>query len=125
MNTAMYSYFMSALYTIPALLVYAGGLIAALIFWSRMPRASLLTAIGTGLLIFIALLQPAVQQWIIRSAGSNLSSVAQTLQGINIILTLFRAVGMGLIVYAVFVDRPRLAEPAGFDPLPPPLPPTH
>ncbi|HEX3357030.1 MAG TPA: hypothetical protein VHS31_08675 [Tepidisphaeraceae bacterium] len=123
--TPLYTYFLSTLTMLPALVVYVLALAAALIFWSRAPRASLLTLIGIGILLLLTLVQPALQQRIITTSRSSASSVGQTLQAMSLIFSLLRSAGMGVIICAVFIDRPKLAELRGFEPLPPPLPPTH
>ncbi|MCI0457059.1 MAG: hypothetical protein L0Z62_08775 [Gemmataceae bacterium] len=51
--------------SLPALIIYLGGLILALVFWSRQPRASLLLLLGLGLLLVNSLAGSCLWSWLI------------------------------------------------------------
>ena len=109
----------------PALLAYLVGIVLALIYWPRCPTSSALTLGAMILLGIVALGVPvssinlprmqAEHHWTIEQVG--FASLVNT-----VIWTTGRAVGIGLLLGAVFHGRP--AAPAASVPpsLPPPLP---
>ena len=104
------------LYGVPMLLVCVGGIVFAARYWRRWPRPAMLAVTGLALMLFASVAGAAAQAYFIGSAGpGGMGAVALRMQVIGFAFTMVRAVGLGLLVAAVFAARPREAAPAGFD----------
>jgi cytochrome c biogenesis factor len=125
MPAVFVQFFNSITATLPMLLVYAVGLVVALTYRQRAPRASLLTITGCISLLVLTAIGPLIQQQMIRVMRSSPSSLGLSLMAVSLALNILRAIATSVILVAVFIDRPQFAEPEGFEPLPPPLPPRH
>lgn len=98
----------------PIFLAYFIAMVAAMIYWQRCPTASRLTLIGAGLLLALGIGQTLLQFYLIHAqaglAGGP-AHVGSLLQGIGLVANLFRALGVGLLVAAVFVGRTSDQQP--------------
>lgn len=106
----------------PQLIVYIGGMVLAILWWGRSPRAATFTLVGLGIMLLSALVSPVVQA-MLASSGTSMSTVAGRMMIYFLFLSVTRAAGLGFVVAAVFADRSKVT---GFDvtrPAPPPLPP--
>jgi len=94
----------------PLLIVYLVGFILALVRWRHHPRASLLTVIGSltaiVIYVFFSVASPLFADWII-STSSTRSDIETYFTALAIGRILLHAVGMSLILAAVFVSRPQ------------------
>ena len=85
------------------------GLILALAFWGRCPRASLLTLIATGLLLLSSVAFTLLQVFFLytmRGAGWTSSELGLALTVVDVARSLARAAAVALLLAAVFSDRP-------------------
>jgi hypothetical protein len=118
--------FQQLLYQSPLLLVYLVGLIVAMVMFSRCPRAAMLTIIGTGTLLFVAIGMVVLQTYLISArntgGGITMQNYSTIIMTSNVIANILRAIAMGLIIAAVFVGR-KVVLQVGFPVSPPPFPP--
>ena len=93
---------------LPVLLVYAAGLVAAAIFLRRHPRPAALTLAGTALLLLVTVIFSLTQAYLIEArtaAGRTVMDTAWLLSASGMVYSCLRAVGLGLILLAVFSGR--------------------
>lgn len=96
----------------PVMLVYLAAAVLALTLWKRHPLPSVLTLSAVGLMIVTSALQAVVTQHLLTASneqGWDHQRTAMMLSGSGIIASLLRALGVGLLVAAVFVGRERSA----------------
>jgi glucose uptake protein GlcU len=102
---------------VPVLLVLIGAIVLSVMNWNRHRRAAVLTFAGGTIQLLVTGMFP----FLFAIAGSTVSQ-AQTW---NMVFLLLRAIGMGLIVAAVFVGRETATRGFSVDhPIanPPPIP---
>jgi hypothetical protein len=109
----------------PVLIVLIGGMVVVGVWWRRAPRAAMLAMAGLGVMLLVSAVGPVVQWYLVmnRPAGGPVAGFARTMAILGIVLSLVRALGLGLLIAAVFAERPRVL--GGFDvrpafPTPPP-----
>ncbi len=119
MNDVLVSSLMQLLGQTPVLLVYLLGPILALVFWRRCPVSSLLTLVASVLLLLLAVIQAFATQYLIIRArvelGWSSEEMSRVLSAVALVGNVLRALGLGLLLAAVFLGR-RAAPRAG--PLP-------
>jgi hypothetical protein len=118
MNNTVMPYLSMIIGTAPMILVYIAGIIVALIYWGRAPKACGLVLSAMLIFFFSSIAQPVLQTRMILQRGSP-SSLGQTLMVMAMFFNVIRAAAMALLIWAAFADRPELAPPTGFEPLPP------
>jgi hypothetical protein len=98
--------FQQLLWQLPHLLVYLAGLILAIVFHQRAPRAAMLTMVGTGVMLILAIGVPFLQMTLInqRTAG-NAGNISTMMSVVSFTSGLIRAIALGLIIAGVFVGR--------------------
>jgi hypothetical protein len=119
MGEAGTSFLLSQLgYQAPALLVYLIAFILAVVHMSRASAPSVLTLIGAVVLVVTTIGVVIVQAWLFdsRQAGDlTPAEFAKIIGVVGIAGSCFRAIGLGLLVAAIFVGRSavegRHAEP--------------
>ena len=91
----------------PGLVVYMIGLVAAVTFRARHPRVSLLALLGLLVLVGSRVGGIALQMWIRSNAlpGARASAMRTPLTIYNFALPGLSAIGIALIIVAVFIDR--------------------
>ncbi|MGB7158098.1 MAG: hypothetical protein WBD40_08530 [Tepidisphaeraceae bacterium] len=108
--------------SLPMLLVYIGGIVWALLCWRRAPRAAGLATAGLALMLITHVGSAALQGYFISNRGAApASNLAQAMMVVGFASTLLRALGMGLLVAAVFANRPRIESAFPIEPAQPPL----
>jgi len=104
----------SLLRQLPALIVYTFGIVLAVLFWRRCPRACLLALLGCAILAANSLAGAIVSVWFILPrkgpVGGDLQMVVDIQQIISIVRSLVHAGGFALVLAAVFSGRPRAEE---------------
>ena len=97
----------------PTIAVCFLGVILALVQSQRQPRVAIMVAAALGFLLVVSvaqpLLQPAINNTILRqmrSGGMNLQSSSLFFGGVGFFFNLPRAIALGVLAYAAFVDRP-------------------
>ena len=103
---------------LPFLLVCAGGLAVVLMRWSRHPRASLLALLGIGVLLVSSLATIVVYDLV--SLAMNrwqwpMERASMLYTATSFIAFTVDAVGMGLLLAAVFRDRPPAGKSGAVD----------
>lgn len=99
----------------PMLLVYVGGMVLAALWWRRAPRAAAFAMTGLVLMLFVTIGSTAVHAYFVTNrAAATSATFGMTLSVIGLASGILRAVGMGLVVAAVFAGRPRV-HGGGFD----------
>src|SRR5262245_12586837 len=98
----------------PTIAVCFLGLVLALMQIQRQPRVAVMVAAALGFLLFVSLvqslLQPVINNVIIREmgrGGMNIQSRTLMFSGVSFGFNLLRAIALGVLAYAAFVDRPR------------------
>lgn len=97
----------------PSLLAYAVGLAFALYSWRRWPITSLLTAAGTGLLLIVAVGHAIAVHYVFSSRDSiapDARDLSSLLISMSLLAGLVRALGIILLLVAVFLGRPERAH---------------
>jgi hypothetical protein len=97
----------------PQLLVYIGGMVLAAVWWRRAPSAAMLTLLGLGLMLLSALAGSAMTIYLVTNRAS--SATFQMSGILSLALAVVRAVGIGLLVAAVFSGRARVSEGRAFE----------
>jgi hypothetical protein len=109
MGQAGVSYLLSQLgFQVPALLVYAIAFVLALVFMGRAQVPSVLTLIGVAILVVATIGGAVLQAWIIDSrqaSGLSDGQVGRFMGIVGFIGSCLRAVGLGLLVAAIFAGR--------------------
>jgi len=95
---------------LPQYLVWVAGAVVALARWQRHPRVSLLVLIGVALLLVDSLAgvgfnaaTGALLAW--RATRGNVGVLRGLLQGCRAVFSIVAAIGFGLVLGAVFVER--------------------
>ncbi|MBL8914957.1 MAG: hypothetical protein JNM17_29900 [Archangium sp.] len=104
----------SLLGSAPVLIAYLVGVIVAVTKWNAHPRPAMFAASGAGLLLittFIARIAFTVLPMRMRSDGMSAAQLTPMLTGMGIVSGLLHAVGVGLMIGAIFVDRGAASEP--------------
>jgi hypothetical protein len=96
----------------PLLLIYVVGIVLALVYWRRCRRPCAFTFFSCGLLLLTSIGQSAVRLYVFQGrADLDLSpeKLAWILTLIAQVSSCLRALGFGLLLAAIFVDRrPRM-----------------
>jgi hypothetical protein len=92
---------------VPVLVVYAIGLILALMYWKRYPLASLLTFLAAGILLSLAVALPFVQNYFFlkHEPGWPMARIGFVTSCIAFAGGFVRALAFALLLGAVFVER--------------------
>jgi hypothetical protein len=100
----------------PTLLIYLAGIVLCAVWWRRAPRAAMLALIGTGILLATSVaVTLATVYYINNRAATPVSSLSMIMTFIGIGGSVLRAVGFGLVLFAVFAQRPPVAQHSGFE----------
>jgi hypothetical protein len=95
-------------YAAPVLLVSTVGLVLAIAFFRRHPFASILTLLGTGFLLLVTVTGLVAQTYLFHLRMEDRWTVerfAHWMSIIGIASSIGRAIGLALIVTAVFIER--------------------
>jgi hypothetical protein len=97
----------------PVYVVMIAGLVVALVKWRAHPRVCALAAGGFGVMLLTSLLGTAVAvtlpiSWM--ESGKTHAEVGLAMGTIGLVRNVFTAIGWGLLVAAVFVDRKPAAQ---------------
>ena len=97
----------------PLLLVYLVGMVMAGRWWRRAPRPATFAMTGLALLLVATLAGSATQAIFLANPGpGGMASAATRMQVFGFAFMIVRAVGMALVVVAVFAGR---STASGFD----------
>ena len=115
------NYFWSFVQELPALIAMLAGLVFAFTRWKRFPKVSLIVALSLGLLILHTIVFLFIYQIVppmILKRALELGSTAefQNTQRImylviGLIFNTLMAVGFGLLLAGIFIQRKRLSSP--------------
>ena len=92
----------------PMLLVCLGGMVIAGLWWRRAPKAAMYAMAGLGITLLGMLLTPLIQMYVISNRAAGAAAVGQTVAVMSLGFGLVRAVGMGLLIAAVFAGRSKV-----------------
>lgn len=98
----------------PVLLAYVVGIAIAVSKWNAHPRVAMYAASGMGLLLItsvVARILFTVLPIRMRADGMSSAQLGPLLTGMGVVSGLFHAVGVGLMIGAIFVDRGAASEP--------------
>jgi hypothetical protein len=95
----------------PVLIVYLVGIALALVFLRRCPLPAALAAVSLGLFLFTRIAATLFQVYLFHS-GRAAMDLARIMTGVAVVTSLLHAVGLGLLLTAVFIQR----TPAGDSP---------
>ncbi len=93
---------------IPALLVFLAGAVAAIVFWRRFPRPSLLVAISAAVSLAVNCAWPFAYSylWLLREQkGWTVEKFGYINSALNLVHTVLYAGALGLLLIAVFLGR--------------------
>jgi hypothetical protein len=99
----------------PLLLVYIGGIVLAAVWARRAPLAAILTLIGLAIMLVATLGFALFQNYVIVNRNNSAMTIGQMLQWAGLASSVLRAIGLGMVVAGVFVNRPTEARISGFD----------
>jgi Na+/proline symporter len=92
----------------PMLLVCLGGMVIAGLWWRRAPKAAMFAMAGLGITLLGMLLTPLIQMYVLSNRTAGAAAVGQTVAVMSLGFGLVRAVGMGLLIAAVFAGRSKV-----------------
>jgi hypothetical protein len=100
----------------PTLLVYLGGIVLCAVWSRRAPRAAMLAMIGCGLLLLTTIGQAfATAYYINNRGGTPVATLGQIMAAVALVASVLRAAGFAMVLGAVFVGRPQVAQQSGFE----------
>ena len=111
----------------PQLLVYIVGFVLSMVFWSRHPKVSGLTLVAMILLLLTSVVSAGVYVWLPRyfiEQHYARSGEAAVYAAVNMVISVVRALGLGLCLAAVFSMRSG-GQPDYAGRLPPAMPPRY
>lgn len=104
-------FFSNIVVQLPIFLVWIAGIILAIVYWKRAPRPAAFTLIAIAIFIVTAFLSVIINSNVLmglHARGMPIATVSFILGGLNIVISLVRAFGWGLILAAIFTARPRI-----------------
>ncbi len=105
LNDAGMSFLVSQLgFQVPQMIVYLVGFALALSYMNRAPRPSILTLLGTGLLMS-NLVGSAMARAVLLSSLQGNREIGWLMSLTGIVSCCLSGIGLGLLVAAIFVDR--------------------
>jgi uncharacterized protein YqgC (DUF456 family) len=101
----------------PTLLVYLGGIVLCAVWSRRAPRAAMLAMIGCGVLLLTSIAVAFVTNYYIMNRGgpTPAATMGQIMVAVAIVGSVLRAAGFAMVLGAVFVGRPQVAQQSGFE----------
>ena len=93
---------------LPSLLVEIAGLIIAIIFWQRNPKAALVTIIGCVILILESLIFSSINILLpgaLNNNGMTASQITNYFYLISFVRSIVSAMGLGCLITAIFCWR--------------------
>jgi hypothetical protein len=99
----------------PAILAYLIGMFIALVNLRRCATPAMLTFIACSILMLLAIVQPVMTQWIIQSRSHTApgAEIARAMASINVVTSVIRACGVGMLIAAVFTGRSSPSNSSG------------
>jgi hypothetical protein len=98
---------------IPMMLAYATALVIVIVRWRQAPRASLLALCGVLFGLFLLVVMPLLQAWLIRKysvGGRSPSEMSMMFSVLGLGGSIAHAVAFGFLILAIYADR-RYASP--------------
>lgn len=105
METIELTYLTALLPEFPATLALLGGIILAIVFWSRYPEVSRLALSGFSILLVCQLLGPYISLWFTlnhRNLGWEAREFGFAMTGVGLVNSILASIAYGLILAAVF-----------------------
>lgn len=90
----------------PMFVMWGIGILIALARWRRHPKVSLLVVLSCGLSLAINFVTPILHQLAFSLLQSSSNSLPAILTGISLVGACLAAVSIGLMLFAVFTNRP-------------------
>ena len=101
---------------LPTLLVYFAGIVLCAIWSRRAPRAAMLAMVGCGVLLLTSIATSfATAYYINNRGGTPAATMGQIMAVVALAGSVLRAAGFALVLAAVFVGRPQVAQQSGFE----------
>jgi hypothetical protein len=98
---------------LPALVVCGAGIVLAFLKLHQQPKAALFVLAGLGLYVLLGisqtLLQAPLHKMLVQNYGQDAQTRVLYLGIVGFAFSVARAISMGLLAYAAFVDRPIVA----------------
>jgi hypothetical protein len=113
-DAAIERFLMNLAYQAPQILVYLVGFVLGLMYLRRTGAPATLCLVGCGLSLAAVVIGAAAQALILQrrvEEGLSNERVASLLSTVGIAGSVVRALGLGLIVVAVFLGRRSVARP--------------
>ena len=115
-NTWLVTLFSQLAGQLPVLMVYVGGMALCAMWWRRARGAAMWALMGLTLMLVATVGSTAMQTYLFASRAGGAGSMQQlsyVLFALGIGSSIVRAIGLGMLVAAVFVGRQR--EESGFE----------
>lgn len=99
--------------TLLLVLVYLAGIVLALMFWKRYSGPSMLVLMSNVLLLGKLIAQSYVIQYLIESLNDSRdqqTAIMWTISAVGLVSTVMHAVGIGLLLTAVYIGRTDLRK---------------
>jgi hypothetical protein len=115
-NTWLVSLFSQLAGQLPVLMVYVGGMALCAMWWRRARGAAMWALMGLTLMLVATVGSTAMQTYLFATrvqAGTSAQQLGHVLFAVGIGSSIVRAIGLGMVVAAVFVGRQR--EESGFE----------
>ena len=94
----------------PILLIYLVAFVMAIIYWNRARTASILTMLGVSICGLSSIVIIVLQTVVVQSPLQNGANRAQIMMGISMTGTCAHAIGLALLVAAIFAGRNQYAR---------------
>ena len=101
--------FVQTIYHLPIFIVLIIGLAVSLIRYRKYPKVSLISAIACitlFLLNIVSIFMPLLTMYLYRQV-QNPNSVTYLTYFLNFVVSLFNAIALGLLIFAVWRERPK------------------
>jgi len=101
--------------SLPLLLVLIGGIVWAAMLWRRAPKAAMLAMAGLVIMLVSLIASVTITAYII--SNRTVAAASPALQISGFAFGIARAVGLGLVVAAVFANRQQVGGAFPVEPL--------
>jgi hypothetical protein len=87
------------------ILVNCVGIVAAIVFWRRSPKAAIICIASLSLLLLIQIISPLLVGFMARTIAATPDQIGIANLQFNLVTNFIHAIAIGLMIWAVFIDR--------------------
>jgi len=99
---------MQLLVQIPSLLLYVVGIVFAFVYRQQSRTPSMLALLACAFLLCLSLVMPFISNYLLYARSVNewsIEKLGHILGGVSIVSSILSALGNGLLLTAIFIDR--------------------